>query len=91
MRLSMFKMNMKEKKSCINSVYRISILSKCRGLGCYDTCLHVCNEFFVICLQEFSIDGLVNIVGGCCGTTPEHIRSLASLKYICVFLIYLHF
>ena len=22
-------------------------------------------------------DGLVNIVGGCCGTTPEHIRMLA--------------
>lgn len=26
------------------------------------------------------MDGLVNVVGGCCGTTPEHIRSLASLK-----------
>lgn len=28
-----------------------------------------------ICLQEFATDGLVNIVGGCCGTTPGHIRS----------------
>ena len=28
-------------------------------------------------LKEFSHDGLVNLVGGCCGTTPEHIRSIA--------------
>jgi 5-methyltetrahydrofolate--homocysteine methyltransferase len=26
---------------------------------------------------EFMKDGLVNIVGGCCGTTPEHIAALA--------------
>ena len=26
---------------------------------------------------EFMRDGLVNIVGGCCGTTPEHIRAIA--------------
>ncbi|XP_015278410.1 PREDICTED: methionine synthase [Gekko japonicus] len=25
-------------------------------------------------LKEFALDGLVNIVGGCCGTTPAHIR-----------------
>jgi 5-methyltetrahydrofolate--homocysteine methyltransferase len=25
-------------------------------------------------LAEFAGDGLVNLVGGCCGTTPEHIR-----------------
>ena len=25
---------------------------------------------------EFVADGLVNMVGGCCGTTPEHIRQL---------------
>ncbi|HEY8507410.1 MAG TPA: homocysteine S-methyltransferase family protein, partial [Steroidobacteraceae bacterium] len=25
-------------------------------------------------LKEFASSGLVNIVGGCCGTTPEHIR-----------------
>ena len=25
-------------------------------------------------LESFAKDGLVNIVGGCCGTTPEHIR-----------------
>jgi len=28
-------------------------------------------------LKEFAKDGLLNIVGGCCGTTPEHIRSIA--------------
>jgi 5-methyltetrahydrofolate--homocysteine methyltransferase len=28
-------------------------------------------------LQEFAQSGLVNIVGGCCGTTPDHIRAIA--------------
>ena len=28
-------------------------------------------------IQEFAHDGLVNLVGGCCGTTPEHIKSIA--------------
>ena len=28
-------------------------------------------------LGEFAQAGLVNIVGGCCGTTPEHIRAIA--------------
>ena len=28
-------------------------------------------------LGEFARAGLVNIVGGCCGTTPEHIRMIA--------------
>ncbi|WP_293915468.1 methionine synthase [Deinococcus sp.] len=28
-------------------------------------------------LGEFAEEGLVNIVGGCCGTTPEHIRAIA--------------
>ena len=27
-------------------------------------------------LREFAQDGLVNVVGGCCGTTPEHVRAL---------------
>ncbi len=27
-------------------------------------------------LQEFAAEGLVNIVGGCCGTTPEHIHAI---------------
>ncbi len=28
-------------------------------------------------LGEFASSGLVNLVGGCCGTTPEHIRAIA--------------
>ncbi len=28
-------------------------------------------------LREFATSGFVNIVGGCCGTTPDHIRSIA--------------
>ncbi|SFJ27960.1 methionine synthase (B12-dependent) [Phyllobacterium sp. CL33Tsu] len=28
-------------------------------------------------LEEFAKDGLLNIVGGCCGSTPEHIRAIA--------------
>ena len=27
-------------------------------------------------LHEFAAEGLVNIVGGCCGTTPEHINAI---------------
>jgi len=27
-------------------------------------------------LREFAAEGLVNIVGGCCGTTPEHIAAI---------------
>ncbi|XP_062858822.1 methionine synthase [Trichomycterus rosablanca] len=28
-------------------------------------------------LKEFASDGLVNVVGGCCGTTPDHIRAIS--------------
>ena len=28
-------------------------------------------------LGEFAASGLLNIVGGCCGTTPDHIRAIA--------------
>ena len=28
-------------------------------------------------IREFATSGFVNIVGGCCGTTPEHIRLMA--------------
>jgi 5-methyltetrahydrofolate--homocysteine methyltransferase len=30
-------------------------------------------------LQEFAADGLINIIGGCCGTTPEHIKAISEL------------
>ena len=28
-------------------------------------------------LREFAQGGLLNLVGGCCGTTPEHIAAIA--------------
>ncbi|MDQ0394054.1 methionine synthase [Labrys monachus] len=28
-------------------------------------------------IEGFARDGLVNVVGGCCGSTPEHIRAIA--------------
>jgi 5-methyltetrahydrofolate--homocysteine methyltransferase len=30
-------------------------------------------------VEEFLREGLVNILGGCCGTTPDHIKVIASL------------
>ena len=30
-------------------------------------------------IEEFLQEGLVNIIGGCCGTTPEHIKVIATL------------
>ncbi len=29
-------------------------------------------------LEEFARAGLVNMVGGCCGTTPDHVRAIAA-------------
>ncbi|MDQ1846733.1 methionine synthase [Gemmobacter fulvus] len=34
-------------------------------------------EFMAAQIAEFARDGLVNIVGGCCGSTPDHIRAIA--------------
>ena len=30
-------------------------------------------------LEKFLNDGLINIIGGCCGTTPEHIHAISKL------------
>jgi len=30
-------------------------------------------------IKEFHDEGLVNIIGGCCGTTPEHIQAIAEM------------
>jgi 5-methyltetrahydrofolate--homocysteine methyltransferase len=30
-------------------------------------------------IEAYLEEGLVNVVGGCCGTTPEHIRVIADL------------
>ncbi|MDI1346220.1 MAG: homocysteine S-methyltransferase family protein, partial [Pseudolabrys sp.] len=34
-------------------------------------------EYMAELLGEFASAGLVNVVGGCCGTTPEHIAAIA--------------
>ena len=43
------------------------------AMGQYDEEPHQTAHF----LEEWAASGLVNIVGGCCGTTPEHIRHTA--------------
>ena len=34
-------------------------------------------------LREFAQSGLLNLVGGCCGTTPDHIRAIAAAMQDC--------
>ncbi|MFN3353745.1 MAG: homocysteine S-methyltransferase family protein, partial [Brevundimonas sp.] len=43
------------------------------AMGQYDEQPHETAHF----IEEWARSGLVNIVGGCCGTTPEHIRHVA--------------
>ena len=33
-------------------------------------------EFTAGCIRQLADKGLINIAGGCCGTTPEHIRAI---------------
>ncbi|HSP70778.1 MAG TPA: methionine synthase, partial [Gaiellaceae bacterium] len=44
------------------------------ALGGYDEQSHDTARL----LGEFARDGLVNVVGGCCGTTPEHTAAIAA-------------
>ncbi|HEY3544011.1 MAG TPA: homocysteine S-methyltransferase family protein, partial [Gaiellaceae bacterium] len=44
------------------------------AMGGYDEQPHDTSRF----LAEFARDGLVNLVGGCCGTTPEHVRQVVA-------------
>src|SRR4051794_5011927 len=44
------------------------------AMGGYDEQPHDTSRF----LGEFARDGLVNLVGGCCGTTPEHVRAIVA-------------
>jgi len=34
-------------------------------------------EYMASVLADFAAEGFLNLVGGCCGTTPEHIRTIA--------------
>ena len=42
-------------------------------MGEYDEEPHQTGHY----LEEWAASGIVNIVGGCCGTTPDHIRCVA--------------
>ncbi|MFA6703595.1 MAG: homocysteine S-methyltransferase family protein [Bacteroidales bacterium] len=35
-------------------------------------------EYTAACIKEVAAKGCINIAGGCCGTTPEHIRAIAN-------------
>ena len=36
-------------------------------------------EQFAENVRDFLTGGLVNVIGGCCGTTPDHIREVAKI------------
>ena len=36
-------------------------------------------EFMAEQIKEYAEKGLINIIVGCCGTTPEHIKAIAEL------------
>jgi 5-methyltetrahydrofolate--homocysteine methyltransferase len=36
-------------------------------------------EIMVSQIEQFLEEGIINIIGGCCGTTPDHIRAIADL------------
>src|SRR5690606_11416642 len=44
-------------------------------LGAYDQTPQVMQNL----LHDFGKSGFLNIVGGCCGTTPDHIRAIADV------------
>jgi len=45
------------------------------AFGGYDETPHVTSEL----LGEFARDGLLNIAGSCCGSTPEHTRAISDM------------
>jgi len=36
-------------------------------------------ELMAVQIKEFLEENIINIIGGCCGTTPDHIRAIANL------------
>ncbi len=57
--------------SCYVSAYPNAGLPN--AMGEYDEAPHQTAHF----LEDWAKEGFVNIVGGCCGTTPDHIRHIA--------------
>ena len=58
--------------SCYTSAYPNAGLPN--ALGEYDEEPHQTAHF----IEEWAKNGFVNIVGGCCGTTPDHIQHIAN-------------
>ncbi len=48
-------------------------------MGGYDETPEITAGF----VREFAEAGLINIVGGCCGTTPAHIRAMVNALSSC--------
>jgi 5-methyltetrahydrofolate--homocysteine methyltransferase len=57
--------------ACYTSAYPNAGLPN--AMGEYDELPHQTAHF----IEEWASEGYVNIVGGCCGTTPDHIRHIA--------------
>ena len=57
---------------CLTSVHPNAGMPNAFGL--YDTS----PESMAACLETYMQEGLLNILGGCCGTTPGHIAALAA-------------
>ena len=60
-----------KKASCFISAYPNAGLPN--EFGAYDELPHETAHL----VEDFMANGFVNIVGGCCGTTPEHIKCIA--------------
>jgi 5-methyltetrahydrofolate--homocysteine methyltransferase len=60
-----------EVADCLVSAYPNAGLPN--DMGGYDQGPEEMKEY----IREFVSSGLVNIIGGCCGTTPDHIRAMA--------------
>lgn len=63
----------KEKSNCLVSAHPNAGLPN--EMGEYDES----PEFMAQQIKSFLDEGLVNIIGGCCGTTPEHIKAIVEL------------
>ncbi len=60
--------------TCFTSLYPNAGLPN--EMGEYDETA----EFMSSVLSEFAESGFYNIVGGCCGTTPDHIKKIAEIS-----------
>lgn len=63
----------KDKGNCLVSAHPNAGLPN--EMGEYDES----PEFMAEQIKDFLDEGLVNIIGGCCGTTPKHIKAIAEL------------